>query len=216
MKQQSFFKPSRKEHGGALSVSCRRSRRPLSTKMPLHVTLRSDFAFGRKSLLKHQSLINHIGKKFSRRFGVKIYRQAICGNHIHLVIRGTNREGLQNFFRVFAGHVAQQILSSVPILMSERSKVRGGAPADFALNPAQMKRRHSKPVVSRPGCLKNQRKFWALLTYTRVLSWGREFKTVCSYILKNTLEALLIIAYRPRRKSTSIGYKLRAGLSRTG
>jgi hypothetical protein len=48
------------------------------------------------------------------------------------------------------------------------------------------------------GCEKNKRKFWALLVYTRAVSWGREFETVSRYILRNTLEALKLIAYQPR------------------
>ena len=209
MKQQSFFKPTRKEHGGVLSLRSRRSRRPLSTSQPLHLTLRSDFAYGSRSLLKHQALINHIGKKFSRRFGVRIYRQAICGNHLHLLIRGTSRVGLQNFFRVFAGHVAQQILGGAPITGNERSKVRaqaprGGAPAtDSKRLITKAPNQHSGAFNHREpkkGCLKNQRKFWALLTYTRVMSWGKEFAIVSRYILQNTLEALRLIAYQPRTR----------------
>lgn len=184
MKQQTFLSRTRKEHGGAFSFKTRRSKRPMSLKQPLHFTLRSDFAYGQRSLLKHRALILHIGKKFSRQFGVRIYRQAICGNHLHLLILGTSREGLQNFFRVFAGHIAQQITRTAPITDSERRKVRGGA---LITNGR-----------SSPGCAKNQRKFWALLAYTRVVTWGREFRTVSRYILQNTLEALKLIAYQPR------------------
>ena len=211
MKQTSFFKPNRKEHGGILSLNSRRSRRPLSTKHPVHFTLRSDFAYGARSLLKHQALINHIGKKFAHRFGVRIYRQAICGNHLHLLIRGTTRVGLQNFFRVFAGHIAQQILGTAPITEIERSKVlfkAGGAPkfeAQF-LEKTPIRRSEqndsTQPKASqvKTSCKKNQRKFWDLLTYTRLISWGKEFTTVSGYLVQNTLEALQLIAYQPRKK----------------
>ena len=192
MKQKDFLSPSRKEHGGALSFRTRRSRRPMALKQPLHLTLRSDFAHGHRSLLKHQNLIRHIGRKFSRRFGVRIYRQAICGNHLHLLIQGTSRESLQNFFRVFAGHIAQQILGTAPISESERSRQRGGAPSSFI---TKREKQH--------GCKKNQRKFWALLAYTRVVTWGREFKTVSRYIIQNTLEVLKLIAYQPRKDRRS-------------
>ncbi len=209
MKQTNFLIPTRKEHGGALSVQTRRSRRPLSTKQPIHLTLKSDFAYGRRSLLKHQTLINHIGKKFARRFGVTIYRQSICGNHLHLLVRGVDRFGLQNFFRVFAGHIAQQILSTAPITDAERSKNSGGARTFTAQHQAEVTKRRPentpKPLKkSLQPCKKNQRKFWALLTYTRVITWGKEFTGVSRYILQNTLETLNLIAYQPRqRKETS-------------
>ena len=199
MKQQIFFKPNfksnRKEHGGALSHQKRRSKRMLSIKNPIHLTLRSDLAYGSRSLMKHQNLIRHVIRKFSKRFRVRVYRHAICGNHIHLLIKGDSRSSLQNFFRVVAGHIAQNILKEFPVTLSERKyadfmmkKKRGGA----SDNTEKIAKKHA-------GCRKNQRQFWALLVYTRILTWGREFKTVSRYILRNTLEALNLIAYKPRK-----------------
>ena len=209
MKQTNFFPPSRKEHGGALSLNSRRSRRPLSLKHPLHLTLRSDLAYGPRSLVKHRVLINHIGRKFSRRFGVQIYLQAICGNHLHLLLRGTSRVGLQNFFRVFAGHIAQQILGTAPITHVERCNIRGGAPISPTASKAKLRQHserattlHKAPALK--GCKKNQRKFWALLVYTRLLTWGREYNTVAKYILQNTLEMLRLIAYQSRGKKKKL------------
>lgn len=210
MKQQSFFKNNenaknqskRKEHGGALSDRKRRSKRILSMKDPIHLTLRSDFAYGVRSLMKHRDLIRHMILKFSRRFKIKVYRHAICGNHIHLLIKGENRVGLQNFFRVLAGHIAQNILKQFPVTLSDRkhrefmlSKKRGGAPQNHITSKKNTKNTAKKPT----GCRKNQRQFWALLVYTRIITWGREFKSVSRYILQNTLEALQLIAYKPRK-----------------
>ncbi|MCB0351261.1 MAG: hypothetical protein KDD38_08770 [Bdellovibrionales bacterium] len=56
----------------------------------------------------------------------------------------------------------------------------------------------------KPGCRKNQRKFWSYLIFSRIVSWGREFKTVIRYVQKNTLEALNLIAYQPRNKMSLI------------
>ena len=199
MKQHTFFRPTRKEHGGALSHQKRRSKRLLSIKDPIHLTLRSDLAFGARSLMKHQNLIRHVIQKFSKRFNVKVYRHAICGNHIHLLIKGDSRVGLQNFFRVLAGHIAQRIVKEFPITLSEQKyrdfKLKqkpGGASASATKNTVNTAK---KPV----GCRKNQRQFWALLVYTRMITWGPEFKTVSLYILRNTLEALNLIAYKPRK-----------------
>jgi REP element-mobilizing transposase RayT len=88
MKQLNLIKPTKKEHGGIHSFGRRRSRRPLTTKEPLHVTLRSEFAKGSRPLLRHRPLINYVIKKASKRFDVRVYQKAICGNHIHLLIRG--------------------------------------------------------------------------------------------------------------------------------
>lgn len=119
-------------------------------------------------------------KKWSRYFGISVYEYAICGNHLHFLIRGKNRLAIQNFFRVIAGHIAQNILRKYPISERERSEKAGNA----------------------PGEAKYQRKFWELLLFTRVLSsWGKEFRVVKRYIIQNTLEALNLIAYKPRSHS---------------
>ena len=161
----------------------RRSRRPLSTKEPLHLTLRSERAQGGRCLLRHRPLIEGTIQKASRRFCVRVYEQAICSNHLHLLVYGKSRQDLQNFFRVLAGHIAQAILREFPLSPRER----GGAPEGKAGHP------------------KNQRHFWALLLYSRVLTWGREFISVKRYIIQNILEALGAIAYKPRkhRRNTS-------------
>jgi REP element-mobilizing transposase RayT len=186
MKQQSFFKNQARAHGGAHSVKKRRTPRPMSTKHALHITLRSQFAKGQRSLLKHKKPINEVIEKASKQFQIQVYEKAICGNHIHLLIRGKTRVNLQNFFRVVAGHIAQKILESFPITKQEREaeRARGGAP--------------TSGKMKKTGCQKNQRKFWELLIYTRIITWGKEFKTVTMYIIQNTLEALNVIAYQKR------------------
>ena len=150
------------------------------------MTLRSQFAKGQRSLLKHMRQIDGVIKKASELFDIRVYEKAICGNHIHLLIRGKTRLNLQNFFRVVAGHIAQKILESFPITNAERGaerKAAGGAP---------------RGVRKKPVCQKNQRKFWELLVYTRIVTWGKEFRTIAKYIVQNTLEALNIIAYQKR------------------
>lgn len=114
MQQTSFLRTQRfsKLHGGEPSIGRRRARRPLTTKLPIHVTLRSDFAYGGRCLMKHYKLIYAILRKASKRFNISIYERAICSNH------------------------AQQILLQFPIRQNERlatkllnrRKQRGGAP----------------------------------------------------------------------------------------
>lgn len=203
MKQQSFFKASTKEHGGILAQGKRRSLRPLSTKHPLHLTLRSDCAQGQHSLLRHRPRIERILKSSAARFNIRVYESAICGNHLHLVLRGKRRIDLQNFFRVFAGHLAQEILREFPLRPGERPS-GGGALEPQSEHPGQRQPGGASTPQSkmkkRPAHPKNQRKFWALLTYTRVLTWGREYKRVVQYLIQNTLEALRIVAYSPRNQ----------------
>ena len=199
-KQLSLLPKSKvkKQHGGSLAVGKRRKIRPLNIKQSHHITMKSYHAVGPRSLFRHKKMILNVIRKFSFRFGVKVYEYAIQGNHIHLLVKAQSREGLQNFFRVVAGHTAQNILKDWPII-----KVRGGAQNPDnnkkakALGGAPEQKKTRAQHVNR-GCLKNQRKFWSYLIYSRVVSWGREFKTVARYIQRNTLELLQIIAYEPR------------------
>ncbi len=110
----------RKEHGGELLIGKRKSRRPLSTKLPIHLVMRTDLAQGARSLLKHRQLIERILKKVAHRFRIQIYEKAIVSNHIHLLIRGKRREDIQNFLRVITGHIAQEILQKLPLPPSHR------------------------------------------------------------------------------------------------
>lgn len=151
----------------------------MNMKTPLHVTLRSEFAHGQRSLMKHQNLVRRVMRKAASRFNVKVCQYAICGNHLHLLLKANFRIDIQNFFRVLAGHVAQGILEDHPLTQKER----GGAPGRV-----------------RKGCAKNQRKFWSLLLYSRIVTWGREYRAVAKYILQNTLEALHVISYKERKR----------------
>lgn len=184
MNQLTFFKSKNtKAHGGDHSIGKRRSKRVLILNRPMHVTLRSDLAISGRCLLRHQKMINKVISKAAYQFRISVYEKAICGNHLHILVRGKTRFEIQNFFRVVAGHIAQNILESHPIRSHEKPK-QGGAS------------RIRKNTCRHP---KNQRKFWCALIYSRVLSgWGREFRIVKNYILQNTLEAMGVIPYQTR------------------
>ncbi len=208
----------RREHGGSLAVRKRRSRRPLNMRLSHHITMKSHHAIGKRSLFRHKKMILSLMKKNAYRFQVKIVEYAIQGNHLHMLVRAQSREGLQNFFRVIAGHSAQKILQKFPL-----QNTPGGAPSksgEKAAGGAQRKngemRAGGAPTgseeQSQVGCAKNRRKFWSFLLYSRVVSWGRDFSAVVSYIQRNTLELLQIIAYKPREKpNSSVKLLVRAG-----
>jgi REP element-mobilizing transposase RayT len=41
-------------------------------------------------------------------------------------------------------------------------------------------------------------KFWAVIAFTRIANWGKEYKILVGYILKNQMEALGLVSYTPR------------------
>lgn len=181
MRKIPSLKKRRSEHGGSFSVKSRRSRRPLNTDNPVHLVLRSEIAFGERSLKRNRRIVLRTLFKFSKRFKVKVYEKAVCSNHIHCVVKAPNRRAMQNFFRVFAGQVAQEILQAHP-LNEKESAERGVTQSMDSAHP------------------KNRRSFWALLAYTRIVRWGFDFRTVLKYVVRNTLETERIIPYKPRQK----------------
>jgi REP element-mobilizing transposase RayT len=183
MKQLPYLPRTKKEHGGSLALYRRRARRPLDLKRPVHLVLRSDLAKGSRSLLKHQEIVQRVLRKYSRRFQIRVYEKAICGNHMHLLVRAKTRRSLQNFFRVFAGQIAQEILRQYPLQKREQKAFTG------------VRRRGGTPQHR-----KNQRTFWSVLIYTRLVSWGRDFQAVKAYVIQNTKEALGLIPYKERQR----------------
>jgi hypothetical protein len=158
----------KKHFGGAyLKNSHAKVKRPVTVKAPMHLVMRSELAKGSHSLLKLERRVQKIIYDQGRRFGVKVYRLANAGNHLHLVILPRSRRAFSAFVRAISGLIARAVL-----------KVQRG---------------HAKGL-----------KFWAQRPFTRIVSWGREYREVCNYLLQNTLEALGFVAYRPRTRNLQL------------
>jgi REP element-mobilizing transposase RayT len=188
MKQLDLINPKSKilEHGGTQSIGKRKSQRPLSTKRPVHLVLKSNIAVGHRSLMRHRPLIEKVITRSRKRFGIKVYEFAIVSNHIHFLVRGFSRLALQNFFRVVAGHIAQEILRAHPLSNAEQQEA-GGAPKN---------RKHNR--------------FWISRIYSRIVTWGREFQAVKKYVIQNTLEALKLIVFKTRKRKIIRNFKLKS------
>lgn len=151
-----------KHFGGAyLKNSHAKTKRPLTTKRSLHLVMRSSLAKGANSFLNHDKKIQQILSRQARRFGVKIYRMANAGNHLHMIILPQSRAAFNGFIRAISGLIARAVLG-----------------------------------VEKGAAKKLQ--FWDKRPFTRIIEWGREFKSVSNYLMQNTLEALGFIAYQSR------------------
>jgi hypothetical protein len=179
------FKKQLSFGGSLLKLSHAKTARPLSSKQALHVVLRSDFAQGSRSLLRHERVIRNMLLKQGRRHGVKVYRVANAGNHLHLLVRFTKRRGLQNFLRGSTGLIARKVLGA------ERGKAKKWdtylAPGKSLESP-----KHTGPSrnpLNKPVIPEGQR-FWSQRPFTRIVSWGKDFNSVLAYVKLNSLEAL--------------------------
>ena len=75
-----FLPPTKLVHGGDLSKNKRKTERPLKMNKPIHVVLRAK----RSGLGMKEKKILFILKKYAKHFNIKLYRQSVNSNHIHL------------------------------------------------------------------------------------------------------------------------------------
>jgi len=154
-----------KEFGGALIKGNPREARPIAIKKPMHLVMRSSLAVGEYSFLRsvRSRKIEDAVRRLGKMTGVRVYRFANSGNHLHLILLPRSREAFKAYLRAVTGLIARITLGV------ERGKSQG-------------------------------KKFWNARPYTRIIEWGREFKTVSAYVSQNTLEALGFIPYQSRKQ----------------
>lgn len=172
-----MFKPQLRFFGGALLKGKRRTLRPLTTKEAIHFTLRSEWATKNDSFLikRNYKPIEHIIERFAKKFGIRIYRQAINSNHIHLLLRITNRTLYRAFIRAIAGKIASHVMSECSFKEFRKAKQN-----------------------LRQGDGAQSESFWQYRPFSRIVSWGRDFKGCAKYLKQNVLEAWGFINYTPR------------------
>jgi REP element-mobilizing transposase RayT len=118
MKQLRFNSPELKlsqPFGGILLRKAKnRTARPLSTKKSMHLILRSTQAVGDWSFTspRNQKIVNETVQGTAKKFGVRIYKFANSGNHLHLLVRLGNRYTYNGFIRALSGTLALKITAS--------------------------------------------------------------------------------------------------------
>ncbi|HEY8278126.1 MAG TPA: hypothetical protein VIH99_00795 [Bdellovibrionota bacterium] len=105
-KQASFWKNPGKSHGGGYRKGLRKVARPIATKKPMHIILRSSRARGAWNFHKHANAMEAAVYRISKRFRIRIYRYQNVGNHLHLGVQAASRPEFQNFLRVLPQAVA--------------------------------------------------------------------------------------------------------------
>jgi REP element-mobilizing transposase RayT len=98
----------RVSHGGSPSLTKRKTTRPFSPKAPVHLVMRSRRARGNWSFQhrKNRGKITSMIYVYAARFKVNVYRAAVVGNHLHLLVKAEEKKNLSDFLRVLAGRVA--------------------------------------------------------------------------------------------------------------
>jgi hypothetical protein len=98
--QLSLFNDKRQAaFGGSRLKSHPKRARPLSTKAPIPLILRSEHARGERSFFRVSPKARHIFEKACAKRGIKVYKYANVGNHIHVVLKLTKLFQWKPFIR---------------------------------------------------------------------------------------------------------------------
>jgi REP element-mobilizing transposase RayT len=108
MRQQTLFKHESTSFGGDLLFQKRKSKRPFSPKVPLHIVLRADIT-QTGSLLKFRKIIDDELFRWSEKFLVKLTKFALCSNHIHINASFQTIESYKKFTRTLSGQLAKKL-----------------------------------------------------------------------------------------------------------
>lgn len=97
--------------GKYLNKSHAKSHRPLSTKDPIHLVLRSKKAKGALSFLHHKQFrkVNGLVSQIAKKYGIRIYDYANVGNHLHILVKLRSIPGWKAFIRELTGRLAQVV-----------------------------------------------------------------------------------------------------------
>lgn len=98
--------------GGALLKKAKnRTSRPISTKHSMHLVLRANYKpkLGGFLSLQNKKIVEKVLAKLAAKYGVKIQQLAINTNHIHILLKLSNRYTYAAFIRSLTGTIAIQI-----------------------------------------------------------------------------------------------------------
>lgn len=202
--QQNLFQTSaRRFFGGELLYNRRKSRRPFSTREPLHLVLRSSWGRGMNSFLqkRNKKAIEKIIQFAALKYGIRIYEKAIVGNHIHLLVRCKCKKSYHAFISVISGQIASHVMrylsyknfkkyfsnTSYANNFQRSSKNAGGG--------QHQQRRYKRQQIHKQS--KGQQ-FWDFRPFSRIVTWGLDFRNCLRYVNKNMLEAEGYIPLQPR------------------
>ena len=134
--------------------------------------------------------------RFAKKFGVRIYRVAINSNHLHLLLRITNRRLYRAFIKAISGQIASQVMGQQSFLNFARTRKKppagDGSKSAIGGDGLRSKIEGGKDERKKAG-------FWEFRPFSRIVNWGKDFKNCVKYLKLNVLEAFGFIPYKPRK-----------------
>ena len=163
-KQLAFFQKRQRFFGGNLLRSHPKEARPLSTKEAVHIVLKSEWAIGPASLLRHADFVDQTIRYWAKKCGVEVYQLVNVGNHLHLVVRLTKLSLYKKFIRTITALIARHV-----------GQRRRGPARSSITDEANQPESHFQ--------------FWLARPYTRIIAWGKDWENILKYMRKNRLDA---------------------------
>ena len=87
-------------------------RRPIDSKLPIHLVLKSSQAVGEKSLRKGRRLrdVETTVRRTAKKYGVRIYEYGNSGNHLHILLKVHKRFLWKPFICELTGRIAALVV----------------------------------------------------------------------------------------------------------
>jgi len=164
-RQLCFLPKQSMQFGGSLSKGKRKSKRPVTTKNPIHFVLKSEKAKRNLSFVNHKSSLEKIIAQVCKVHHIKLYEMAINFDHIHLVIRLPNVSAYAGWIKALTSLIVQTIA------------------------------RRAKQAI---------KNFFTLRPYSRIITWGRQFKRVLEYQILNQMEIFGLRPGKQKHKLTAL------------
>jgi REP element-mobilizing transposase RayT len=158
-RQLSFLPSLPKEHGGSLRPGRRKTARAIDPKQLLHTVLKSSQARGEWSLLHRRNRM-HVDQAVQR-----IARRYDIRVYRYANVGNHAHLLVKTPSRKAFQRFLKELAGTIALIVTGAKK--GAALAKNA----------------------SDRGFWDQLAYTRIVGWGREFKVMERYFIKNLLQA---------------------------
>jgi len=142
-----FLGDFKREFGGSLLEGKRKTTRPLSTKEPIHLVLKST---ANRVFFPGDRRIENLIRNHAAKYKIKLYRVSLNWTHVHAIIQIPDRKAYNSFIRTVTAELVR--------LISKIKKI--DLTGLFDLRP-----------------------------FTKIISWGRQFKGLFGYHDLNDLEA---------------------------
>ena len=179
-------------HGGILRKKrLGRLARPLSKKEPLHLVFKANrLVLREKSFrgIRSYRVCLRLIKRYAKRFCIRIDQCSIQGDHIHLLVRCSDRFHYHAFFRVLAGQIAQRFRKEGLLRFFDGIGAKGKNSKKVTDTPYSSKTTHETAM-----------KLWAYRPFTRIVKGNKTLTIVRNYIQLNEQEARGLIKYNSKR-----------------